>query len=491
MSPRTISNERIKLSDHGAIIPYELIHAIRRTKKDLTQTIVTGPPGNRRHIRVEFFKKTGEGLTVPMAYLASNPHWLRDDQRTEPSPLRHAFSGSLRPAQQDVCKKALTALQSSGAATLVLPTGAGKTVTALYIASILGVKPLIMVHKGFLAAQWKSRIQQYLPDATVSMIQGGTYDTSGDIVIGMVQTFVKRGYNTPPETGLLIVDESHHIAAAAFKTLMWKAPQRYILGLTATPTRADTLDIFKLLGQPVTSGDNLPSFVMDGVFSPPPPPPAQGRADKVTALVYPYYAPRYSTDIPPMNRAGCINYTAMVSALVKDHARTSKIIDLVQNHDMLRGKDTLILSHRRSHCEAIHAECLRRGVDAALFLAPKSKKRHDEYNPPNSTIIISTYAYVSEGFDVPRLESIVLATPASSIEQACGRVMRRMEDPSHKPVILDFVDKWSLFNAQASKRRGFFRKQKFTISNILPDLSDRLPGWQPPERSSDLLFIAE
>ena len=493
MGERTISSERINVSDHGAIIPYELLHAIRRTKKDLTQTIVTGPPGNKRHLRVEFFEKTGAGLVVPMAYLASNPTWLRDDRRSKPAPLRSDFSGTLRPPQKAVCKKALTALRSTGAATLVLPTGAGKTVTALYIAASLGVKPLIMVHKGFLASQWKERIHQYLPGATVSLIQGSTYDTSADIVIGMIQTFVKRGYSTPPEAGLLIVDECHHIAASVFKKLMWKASQRFILGLSATPSRADGLDIFKLIGQPITPDDNLPTVVMDGVFSPPPPPPvARYSAEKVTALIYPFYSPRYATETPPVTRMGDISYTAMVSTLVEDHARTSKIIDLVESHDMLRGKDTLILSHRRAHCEEIHAECVRRGLDAALFLAPKSKRRHDNYTPPDSTIIISTYAYVSEAFDVPRLECLVLATPASSIEQACGRVMRRMEDPSHRPVILDIVDRWSLFNAQASKRRAFFRKRQFTISNILPDQADRVaPPVNGHRQQSNLLFIAE
>ena len=395
----------------------------------------------------------------------------------------------LRPHQQGACKKTLRALQSFGAATLVLPTGAGKTVCALHIASALGVKPVIMVHKGFLAEQWKVRIKQYLgDDVRVSMIQGSTYDTSGDVIIAMIQTFVKRWYIVPPEAGLLIVDECHHIAASVFKRIMWRAPQRYILGLSATPTRADGLDIYKLLGQPVTVEDDPPMIVSDGVFSPPPPPP-QRHGDKVTVLTYPYYAPRYLTESPPTTRSGDVNYTGMVSTLVDDRARTSKIVDLIESNEMLRGKDTLILSHRRAHCEALHAECVSRGLDTALFLAPKSRKRHAEYTPPESKIIISTYAYVSEAFDVQRLECLVLATPASSIEQACGRVMRKMDDPSHKPVIVDIVDKWSVFNAQASKRRSFFRNRRYAIMNLVPDLADRVPATQQVPPDGTLLFV--
>lgn len=485
-------SDQITLTDSGAYIPYELIDIVRRAKKDLTQTILSGPPGNKHRIPVEFFTRTPDGLCVPMAYIAANPQWMRVDLRRQPLPCDCSFQGSLRDHQQKVCRKTLLALQSRGAATLVLPTGGGKTVAALHLICALGVKPIIMVHKTFLADQWKARIEQYLGKETrVTMIQGSVYDTSGDIIIAMMQTFVKRGYSTPPEAGLLIIDECHHIAASMFKRIMWRAPQRYILGLSATPQRADLLDIHKLLGDPVVLEDTPPMIISDGFFTPPPPPPKTEQSDKVTVLTYPYQCARYMLESPPLMRTGDINYTSMVSSLTEDVQRTAKIVDLIETHDMIKGKDTLILSHRRAHCESIHTECLRRGLDAGLFLAPKSKRKDTDYSAPDNSIIISTYAYVSEGFDVPRLECLVFATPASNIQQACGRVMRKMHDPTHHPVIVDIVDRWSLFNAQASKRRSYYTKQGFTRMNILPDQQD---GLEPRESSSStgrLLFIDE
>ena len=44
---------------------------------------------------------------------------------------------------------------------LSLACGKGKTVIALYIACILKVKTLVIVHKSFLLNQWKDRIKQF------------------------------------------------------------------------------------------------------------------------------------------------------------------------------------------------------------------------------------------------------------------------------------------------------------------------------------------
>jgi superfamily II DNA or RNA helicase len=340
-----------------------------------------------------------------------------------------------------------------------MPTGAGKTVTTLAIAASLGVKPMILVHKNFLAEQWKERIHQYLGDhVSVSMIQGTTYDTSGDVIIGMIQTFVQRGYDFPPSTGTLVIDECHHIAANMFKRVMYKAMHRYIIGLSATPQRSDGLDIFTLLGEPTTMEDTVPDSMPEGFIPSSSTPQSNTR---VTVLACPYVSTEYMLDPPPRNRTGDIKYTSMVTRLTEDVVRTETLVKIVATHPNVKGKHTLILSHRRQHCDEIYKQCKRYGLDAGLFLAPTSRRKGMDLSPPTTTIIISTYAYVSEAFDVPRLECLVLATPASNVQQAVGRVMRKMNDPSHHPVIVDIVDKWSIFNAQAYKRSAFYSSQRF------------------------------
>ena len=67
---------------------------------------------------------------------------------------------------------------------------------ALYIASKLKVKTLVIVHKSFLLNQWIERIEQFLPDAKVGKIQGPTIDVEDkDIVIGMLQSLSIKEYS--------------------------------------------------------------------------------------------------------------------------------------------------------------------------------------------------------------------------------------------------------------------------------------------------------
>jgi superfamily II DNA or RNA helicase len=117
---------------------------------------------------------------------------------------------------------------------------------ALAYAAHLGVRTMIIVHKEFLANQWKERINQFCPGATIGRVQQDTFDIEHDFVIGMIQTMCSRE-NDPKAfdtIGFVIVDEAHHIGAAAFSQTMFKLCPRYSLGLTATPDRKDGLQTF-------------------------------------------------------------------------------------------------------------------------------------------------------------------------------------------------------------------------------------------------------
>ena len=130
--------------------------------------------------------------------------------------------------------------------------------------------------------------------------------------------------------------------------------------------------------------------------------------------------------------------------MANDDERTAFVIkNMIEN--IPKNENCLVLSHRRSHCQLL-AECLRQhGYDANSYLG-------GDKTVPSSTVIVSTFSLDSEGFDEPRLSALVLATPASSISQAVGRILRA---PGPK-IILDIGDSNPVSYAQASKRNAFY-----------------------------------
>ncbi len=70
------------------------------------------------------------------------------------------FTGKLRDYQKEAVSK------FKGNGVLCLGCGYGKTITALAISSKLKRKTLIVVHKEFLANQWRERIAQFCPGST-------------------------------------------------------------------------------------------------------------------------------------------------------------------------------------------------------------------------------------------------------------------------------------------------------------------------------------
>lgn len=364
-----------------------------------------------------------------------------EDIRTPGETIPHCeFHGQLRAdlEQPQAIDATLKSLENTGGAVLSLAVGHGKTCCGLYIACKLRAKTLILVHKKFLADQWAERIATFVPSASVSFIQGSTCDTHGDFVIAMIQTLLSRDY--PPSLfdpfSLMIFDEAHHVAAKVFSQIMFSLNMPYTLGLTATPTRKDGLErlIHHFLG-PLSYTKAL------------------SVDQKVTVNVYRYSCELYE-NAPPLNVRGDVDFTKILSTIAGNIERTEWIARIIQR-DLLH-KDVLVLSHRRAHCEALVKSLQQKGMDAALYIGGVKEI-------PRSQILVSSYAYVSEGFDEPRLEALVLTTPASDVAQTVGRILRG-NAPNRSPVIIDIVDTWGVCFAQAAKRRKQYVSSGFTIN---------------------------
>lgn len=407
-------------------------------KRELTVTPIDRSGLQRFPKRIPVWWTVKQAVHVPRFWAAE--HGVCPNHTSmSPKHINVQFAGTLleKLEQPKATTAVLDSLYTKGGALLSLGTGCGKTTCACYIISQLKMKTVVVVHKDVLRTQWAERIQQFLPGASISFVQGQSVDTSGDIVIAMLQTLVSPGRHFDwSDCGLVIVDECHHIAAETFSTAMRTLACPYSLGLSATLERKDGLT--KIIGW----------FLGPVAFQ-------SRRQDMshVSVEYVRYWCDRYS-DTPPLNRFGTINFTQMITDLTEDDQRTSLIVEYVARIRQDTARIILILTHRREHCKQLAS--LIEG--AVAFVGTTKKKATTDHQ--TAPVVCATYSIASEGYDDPRLNTLILATPVSDVTQAMGRITRGIS--STPPAIVDIMDDYGVFYAQAAKRKKEYRTAGFS-----------------------------
>lgn len=374
----------------------------------------------------------------------------------DPSPIHVDFRGTLLPEQHEPVSAFLAAAHDPVrmGGILQLPPGAGKTVMGLYIMCQLGVKTMIIVHKEFLQTQWVERINQYVPDARVGLLKQNKAEVENvDITIASLQSLSMRDYSKQAsfsDFGLVIIDECHHIGAQVFSKALLKVNFRYALGLSATVNRKDGLTkVFKW-------------FIGDVVFK-------VAKKKSVSCSVERIVLnSNNSTEYMREHflKNGKVNLARMINALAtykpRLHYVLSKLKDVLHNTP---SRNVIMLSDRRQHLEDIYNAILQANeYEAGLYIG--GMKNDDLERSKTKQIILGTYNMVSEGFDLPKLDTLFLLTPKSDVEQSVGRIQRKhtYTEDDNTPLVIDIVDNFSLFRNQANKREAFYNKMKYDTS---------------------------
>jgi len=433
------------LSRTGYLIP--LTSETKNIKKDLNVRPIINNEFGFPPPPFKVFRETKKNICVPRFY--GMEHFKKDysDNRPEPARVVFNFNGKLRDEtfQNEALKKAVEV----GYGVLSLPCGYGKTTVALAIAAKLGLRTMIVVHKEFLANQWRERIQQFCPGATIGIVQCDKIEINCDFVIAMLQSLSLKEYSFDQfeSIGTLFVDEAHHVCARVFSQSLFKLCPRHVYGLSATPERKDGLTkvLHWFLG---------PTF-----FS-------VERQNQTQVQVFPIdFDCRLFNDPPPCNKTGKISLVHMITDLVQHEERNQMLVQLLQKIiKECSSRQILVLSDRRLHCEYLHSQFPE---NSGLYMG--GMKEVDLLATSTRQIIFGTFSQAHEGLDIPTLDTVLLVTPKSDIKQSIGRILRETGGKKNCPHIYDILDKWSLLYAMYQKRKRVYKEGGFIIDSGPPE----------------------
>jgi superfamily II DNA or RNA helicase len=371
------------------------------------------------------------------------------------------FSLNLKEEQKIPAEHTINAYKEKGGGILSLPCGFGKTILALYFISVLKKKTIVIVHKEFLMNQWIERIQFALPNAKIGIVQGDKCQIKDyDIIIGMLQTLSMREFTDDAfdEIGHVIIDECHRIPSKVFSRALMKINSNYMLGLSATPNRKDGLTKV------------LKYYIGDVIYS-------VKSFDKNIVKVQRYLInsdnEKYNNEV--LNYRGQVQMATMINNIANSFNRTKLIIDIVSKEiNENENRQILILSDRREHLDDICRMVKEIGITSVGYYVGGMKK--DKLKESESCkVILGTYPMAKEGLDIPTLNGLILATPISDIVQSIGRI-DRVKHININPLIVDIVDKFSIFENQGRKRFTLYKKKKYDIQDIQYNIDNNKIG---------------
>lgn len=453
-------------------------------KTDLTIHGTRNAVGSSRQPLVTYYERGGY-IYLPKAYgmlLAKRERLTFSRIDNAGDPINVTFRGKLRANQVRVVQDTICTLRQSEGAIMNMYCGFGKTTCCNFITCDLQLKTLILVHSSSLVEQWKQRIQTFVKGSNVGLIRQKTFDIEGKThVIGLMQSICKRDYGRAAfnSFGLTVIDECHHVCAESLSKCLQKAGSRYRLGLSATPFRKDgfTPFLFQAVGAiACTVARDKSTQDMD--------------VHAVQLSIGP-------TQVHYVRRAGkqSVNIARMINDITEFDQRTDVVVRFIRKH--AKGdRHVMVLSDRREHLRQMHARLMRGAgsqYTAAFMVGGASAAQM--HLAEKATVIFATYAYASEGVDVPSLDTLVFASPRVDIVQTSGRILRKHKNKK-KPLVVDFIDKFSLFQRQFSKRLVYYKKLGANVTHMdqLQRVCPELRGAEPhngdkPQKKRKFAFV--
>lgn len=365
----------------------------------------------------------------------------------------------LRPNQQEAVDYILSS--DHGRDLVHMPTGSGKTIVFMYIASVYVEREervLIIVHREHLIQQVLERFGEFYPAVDIGVVRGTVAEWDRDVVVASIHTIHRHVDFMPTDFALVVTDEAHRCISPtymkvykrlglinhsvldelsyktmqevddqgrrirkSFKTQVKKLAEsfegiesddrfRKHLGFTATPQRTDNIGL-GIIFSGVAYKVKLSTMIIEKRLCDLSILPITFRLDK-----------------------------SELRAMLRDGMANAKCVEVWRRHAETR-RSTIAFCMNISHTESLAESFQAAGVRAAAIHSqiPMARRIAIEESFRDGELDVLTNCNVFiEGFDVPHIDCILMARDTDSatlIPQALGRGMRLFGDKENCLVI--------------------------------------------------------
>lgn len=353
----------------------------------------------------------------------------------EPYPYQHEILDKLAAERE---------FQAGNRHLVVAATGTGKTVVAAFDfrnwrnrkrqdAPRFSPRLLFVAHREEILRQSLATFRNVLRDANFGdLMVGGHQPASREHLFLSIQTFNSQDMasSMPAEYyDYVVVDEFHHAAAPSYRRLLEHVRPQVLLGLTATPERADDLDVLSHFDNHVSAELRLPDAINRTLLSP-----------------FQYFCITDIVDLSGLSwRRGGYVPQDLDGLYTGNDARAALVVDKVREYLLDPG-----LARGIGFCVSVdHAHYMARKFNEAGIAAeclcgdspPKLRRDVQRKLLAREINFVFTVDLFNEGVDIPEVDTILFLRPTESLTvflQQLGRGLR-LSEGKECLTVLDFV----------------------------------------------------
>jgi len=150
------------------------------------------------------------------------------------------------------------------------------------------------------------------------------------------------------------------------------------------------------------------------------------------------------------------------TALTRDSRRNSLLVRLC-TEAVAEGRSVICLSDRVQHVKDLLEQYTQAGGPGGVLYVGGLTRQARQLAESEGRALFGTFSMAKEGLDIPRLDTLVLASPASDITQTVGRILRPCASKK-LPLIYDVADDLILpFVRQNHARLRFYASSGYVV----------------------------